>query len=83
MKDNLDKFHYLYSSNSEVSLTIDNQKIKNSKFARLLGIKLDSELNFNSHIHDIYQKTGQKLSATSRITTYMDFAKRRFLLNPF
>ena len=48
------------SSNNEVSLTIENQKIKNSKFEKLIGTKLDSKLNFNSHIHDICQKAGLK-----------------------
>ena len=55
MKANLDKCHFLCSSNIEVSLTIENRKIKNSKFKKLLGIKLDS-LNFNSHIYDICRK---------------------------
>ena len=49
----------------------------------MLGIKLDSKLNFNSHIHDICQKAGQKLNAISRITLYMDFAKKRLLVNAF
>ena len=83
MKANPDKCHFLCNSNSEVSLTIETQKIKNSKFEKLLGIKLDSKLNFNSHIHDICQKAGQKLNAISRITPYMDFAKRRLIVNAF
>ena len=83
MKANPDKSHVLFNSNSEVSLTIETQKIKNSKFEKLLGMKLDSKLNFNSHIHDICQKAGQKLNAISRITPYMDFAKRRLLVNAF
>ena len=49
----------------------------------MLGVKLDSKLNFNSRIHDICQKAGQKLNAISRITPYMDFAKRRLLVNSF
>ena len=49
----------------------------------MLGIKLDSKLNFNSPIHDICQKAEQKLNAISRITLYMDFAKRRLLVNAF
>ena len=73
----------LYNSNSEVSLTIETQEIKNSKFEKLLGIILDSKLNFNSHIHDICQKAGQKLNAISRITPYIDFAKMRLLVNVF
>ena len=34
----------------------------------MLGITLDSKLNFNSHIHDIFQKAGQKLNAISSPT---------------
>ena len=83
MKANPDKCHFLYNSYSEVSLTIETQKIKNSKFEKLLGIKLDSKLNFNSHIHDICQKAGQELNAISRIAPYMGFAKRRLLVNAF
>ena len=41
MKANPDKCHFLCSSHSEASLTIENQIIKNSKFEKLLGIKLD------------------------------------------
>ena len=49
----------------------------------MLGIKLDSKLNFNSHVHNICQKSGQKPDAISRITPYMGFAKRRLLVNAF
>ena len=67
----------------KVTLIIETQKIKNSKFKKLLGIKLDLKLNFTSYIHDICQKAGQKLNAMSRITPYMDFAKRHLLVNAF
>ena len=40
-------------------------------------------MNFNPHIHDICQKSGQKLNAISRITPYMDFSKRRLLVDAF
>ena len=83
MKDNPDKCHLLCSSNSEVSLTIKNQNIKNSNLGKLLGIQLDSKLNFNSYTHDICQKVRQKLNAISRITPYMDFANRCLLVNAF
>ena len=49
----------------------------------MLGITLDSKLNFNSHIHDICEKAGQKLNAMFRITPYIDFAKKRLLVNAF
>ena len=49
----------------------------------MLGINLDTKLNFNSPIHDIFQKAGRKLNAISMITPYMDFVKRRLLVNAF
>ena len=82
MKANPDKCHFLCSSDSKVSLAIENQKI-NSKFGKLLGIKLGSKLNFSSHIHDICQNARQKLNSISSITPYMDFAKRCLLVNAF
>ena len=45
MEANPDKCHFLCSSNREVSLTIKNQIIKNSKFEKFLDVKLDSKLN--------------------------------------
>ena len=83
MKANADKCHFLCSSNNEESMTIENKKIRSSKCEKLLGVKLDSKLNFNFHIHDICQKAGQKLNAISRMTPYMDFTKRRLLVNAF
>ena len=79
MKANSDNCHFLCSSNRQVSVTIENKIIKKCEF----GIKLDSKLNFNSHIHGICQKTGQKLYALSRTTPYTDFAKRRLKVNAF
>ena len=38
MKAKAEKCHFLCNSNSEVSLTIETQKIKNSKLEKLLGI---------------------------------------------
>ena len=83
MKTNPDKCHFFCCSNSEISLTIENQKLKNSKFEKMLGIKLDSKLNFNSHIHDICQKVGHKVNVISSITPYMLFSKRCLLVNAF
>ena len=37
--------------------------IKNSKEVEFLGIKLDRNMNFHTHIKNICRKAGQKLSA--------------------
>ena len=46
MKANPDKGHFLCNANSEVSLTIETQKAKNSKFKKLLGIKIGVKIKF-------------------------------------
>ena len=43
MKASPGKCHSLCNSNSEGSLTIENQKIKSSKFEKMSGIKFDSK----------------------------------------
>ena len=83
MKANPDKCHLLTSSSDEVSICVDNDNAKSSKCEKLLGMKIDSKLNFNMHVDEICKKAGQKLNALSRVTTYMDLSKRRILLNAF
>lgn len=38
-------------------------------------------LNFNTYIDEICKKGGQKLNALSKVTPYMDFSRRRMLIN--
>ena len=62
---------------------MDNYNIKSSKSKKLLGIKIDNKLNFNTHFDEICKKAGQKLNALVRVTPSMDLSKRRILLNAF
>ena len=62
---------------------LENQIIDNSKCENLLGVKFDYKLTFNAHIDDICKKAGPKLNALSRIEPYMDFNKKRLLVNAF
>ena len=77
------KCHLLTISSNEVSITVDNYDIKSSKCEKRVGIKIDSKLNFNTHVDKICKKPGQKLNSLSRVTLYMDLSKRRILLNAF
>ena len=68
MKVNPDKCHLLTSSRDKVSICLDNYNIKSSKCEKLLGIKIDNKLNFNTHVDEICKKAGRKLNALSRVT---------------
>ena len=37
----------------DVTVRIGDTEIKNSEFEKLLGIKVDTKLNFNEHLNDI------------------------------
>ena len=63
MKANPGKYHLLTSSRDVMSICLHNYNIKSSKSGKLLGIKIDSKLNFNTHVDEIYKKVGQKLNA--------------------
>ena len=66
-----------------MSICGDNYNIKNSKCEKLLGIRIDNKLNFNTYVDVICKKAGQKLDTLSRVTPFMDLSKRRILLNAF
>ena len=50
---------------------MNNNEIASSNEEKLLGILLDSKLNFDSHITPLCKKAGQKLSALARINHYL------------
>ena len=53
-------------------LNFNNLTIKNSKEVEILEITLDRNMNFHTHIKNVFRKTGQKLSALLRISPYLD-----------
>ena len=83
MKANKDKCHFIVSSNEHVSMELDNIEIEKSNCKRLLGIKIDSKLNFKEHLDQIIKKASRKISTLSRIASYMNIVKQRLLLNSF
>ena len=83
LKDNADKFHFLVSPSQEVSLNVNNFKIKNSDCEKPLGVKFDSKLRFDQHITDLFRRTSRKIHALARMTPFMNLSKRRLLMNSF
>ena len=75
MKVNNGKTHLLLSGNSRATTTIDNSYIESKDEQVLLGITIDSNLTFESHINSICQKASQKLNALARIAPYMNIQK--------
>ena len=65
-----DKCHYIVIGDGDPTqkIILNNNEIASSNKKKLLGILLDSKVNFNSHITSLCKKAGQKLSALARIS---------------
>ena len=67
----------------DISITIGNECISNSKNEKLLGVFFDNELNFKTHVTKLCKKAGQKLHALARISNFMSINKRKLMMNAF
>ena len=54
---NSNKCHLLVSTNKIVNMKLENFDRKNSDIEKLLGVKLDHKLTFNSHISEFCKKS--------------------------
>ena len=58
MKANPDKCHFITSK--DLVINVENNNITNIKCEKLLGIRTDHKLTFNTYIDEICKKAGQK-----------------------
>ena len=56
---------------------LGNDKMWESNTVKLLGITIDYLLKFNEHVLYIYQKASRKLSALSRMSSFLSFLIRK------
>ena len=80
---NPDKCHYIVIGDDDPTqkIILNNNEIASSNEEKLLGILLDSKLNFDSHITFLCKKAGQKRSALARISHYLIQDQKLLLLN--
>ena len=83
MKANANKCHLLVSFDESCTAKIEDFNIKNSTEEKLLVVKFDSNLSFESHVTSLCKKARQKLHALARISHYMDLNKHRNLMKAF
>ena len=57
--------------------------LSNNKREKLLGMKTDSKLMFDSHVKSLCKRTSQKLNALSGVAYQLNFNQRKLLLNAF
>ena len=75
------KNHKQYSSDSFVFL--ENTFLENEKCVKLLGVKIDQNLDFKEHITTLLREGNNKLHALMRIRKYMSQDKLKLIMKTF
>ena len=83
MKTNEDKCHLIVSTNELTEIQIRDFSIKNSANGKLLGVNIDSKLNFDSHVNYLCNNANKKLRALARVTPHMTLEKKKIVMNSF
>ena len=85
MKLNHAKCHFLVlgKMNEHLWAKVGDEQIWESYEEKLLGVIIDKNLNFNSHLTTLCNKVGQKVTVLARLAKLLPFHKRRLILKTF
>ena len=85
MMANPGKFQFMILSKNAInkSLLIDNKTIESSKSVKLLGLTIDSKLNFGIHINNICKVASPKIKGSGRIRNRLNLSQAKILYNSF
>ena len=84
MKANPDKCNLIFDKkNSNLKVNLGEISIPSNDTTKLLGVTIDNKLSFDPHVTNLCKKVSQKLSALSRISSYMTIEKRKLIMNAF
>ena len=86
MVANPDKFQIMFiglKESKRYCLHINGNIIVNTDTVKLLGVTIDSKLNFRDHVTHVCKKMNQKTGAFSRIARYLDVDKAKILYHAF
>ena len=83
MKTKEDKCHLIASTIKLTEIQIGDFTIKNSASEKLLGVSIDSKLNFDCHVNHLCNKPSKKLRALATVTLYTTLVKKKIVMNSF
>ena len=66
-----------------MNLTICNENVTITNIVNLLGIKVDKDLNFNTHIAKLSYKTTAQLNTVSKLNRHVDKPEKTAVFNSF
>jgi hypothetical protein len=87
MQANPDKFQGLILGpkklTGKIHLTAGSKIVQSETCVKLLGIHIDSKLNFDQHVTEICQKAARQLNALARLSRCLDENSKMMILKTF
>ena len=85
MKLNAGKCHLLTfgTNQDDIEIKIGEAIVEECSEEKQLGVIIDKNLNFKSHISNLCKRASQKLHALARVSPFMGSDKLRLLMNSF
>ena len=79
---NSGKCHYMIFGPHDVNekINLNGIEVVNTEEQEILGITLDNELSFKTHIQLLCRKSGQKINALARIANYLSPYKKKIIM---
>ena len=68
-------------SNKALKIAYNGSEIEQVTSQKLLGVLLDSHLNFNEHIDDLWKKVAQAIAVLKKIKRNLPLAERKLFFN--
>ena len=86
MDANPDKFQFIAMDRSgpiDLSISIDGNIIRSSDSMKVLGVTLDSKLNFDEHVSNICSKASAQINVLKRLSRYLNQNNRTKIYQSF
>ena len=65
-------------NNNPTEINIDVKKSILKVVVLLLGLEIDSKLNFNKHISELCKKSAGQLNSLNRLNRYLGFEEKKY-----
>ena len=73
--------HMLFAKRKPLKVENEGFKLESTKSVKLLGSAIDHNINFDTHISNVYQTTSAKIKSLSRIRNPLDGRQAKLLYN--
>ena len=85
MKLNTDKCKLIVAGrkDQEVSVRVGNSEIRENKEVELLGVTIDNQLSFSTHLNSKIKKANSKLITIARYQHFLTFRQKKIALSSF